>query len=44
MITQEDNDFVEKLCGWASLVGINLDRYDLEDQKKQSSMKYFLKK
>jgi hypothetical protein len=31
MSTQEDNDFVEKLCGWASLVGINLDRYDLED-------------
>jgi len=34
MITQEDNDFVEKLCGWASLVGINLDRYDLEDSKQ----------
>jgi hypothetical protein len=35
MNTQEDNEFVEKLCGWASLVGINLDRYDLEDSKKQ---------
>jgi hypothetical protein len=31
MITQEGDDFVEKLCGWASLVGINLDKYDLED-------------
>jgi len=31
MFTQEDNDFVEKLCGWASLVGINLDKYDQED-------------
>jgi len=31
MFTQEDNDFVEKLCDWASLVGINLDRYDLEE-------------
>jgi len=31
MYTQENNDFVEKLCGWAALVGINLDRYDLEE-------------
>jgi hypothetical protein len=27
MFTQEDDDFVEKLCDWASQVGINLDRY-----------------
>ena len=41
MITQEDNDFVEKLCGWASLVGINLDRYDLEDWKTKFNEIFF---
>ena len=26
MITQKDNEFVEKLAGWAKLAGINLGR------------------
>lgn len=29
MITQEDNEFIEKLVKWAELIGVNLDR-DLE--------------
>ena len=25
MLTQKDNEFAERLAGWAHLVGINLD-------------------
>ena len=29
MLSQEDNEFIEKLAKWAELIGVNLDR-DLE--------------
>ena len=29
MLSQEDNEFIEKLVKWAELIGVNLDR-DLE--------------